>query len=879
MKLPVSWLKDYVDVDLSDLFGLARMLTMAGLEVEEIQLVGLSVPETTRKEFKVHGLTWDREKIFVAQINEVMPHPNAERLVLCRVYDGTQEHIVLTGAPSLLAYKGQGPLPKPFKVAYALQGSRIYDGHAPGWSLVTLKPARIRGVDSSSMVCSEKELGISEEHEDIIYFDDDAPVGTPLVDYIGDAVFEVKINPNMIRNACVLGIAREIAAITGKPLRTPQPSLQGVIGKAAGVDYANIQILNPELNPRFVLGLVRDVRPQPSPYWVQRRLRLAGMRPINSVVDATNYAMLEIGEPLHAFDYDILVQRAGGKSPTIITRTAAPGEKLTTLDDVEHTLDDFTVLVCDTAGALSIAGVMGGLESEVSENTRNVLLEGASWNFINIRKTTAAQHMNTEASYRFSRGLHPELAMNGVKQCLDYIAQWSGGKIESELVDAYPLPYKDPEIRITANEVNRRLGLNLTTTRIATLLDRLDFEVEVEGEFITAKSPSYRTDIGEGIIGQADLIEEIARLYGYDHIPATRLADSLPPQRRSPLYEGQERMRDCLMSLGLMEVISLRLTSPENERRLLPRTPAGEPLSQEGAGNADADWISVRNPIAQERSVLRRSLLASVMEALEVNSRKSGARASNERLAFFEIGSVYLRRPASADSEKPPANADDLLPIELPKVAIVLQGKREKTGWKTTQSETLDFYDLKGLIEELLDMHALKGRFEPAAHPSFHPGKCARLWIDYVDGSSVDAGIFGEIHPQVKENYDLAGEPVLAAELDLQPFIKSNISLRPIESVPVYPPVLEDIAVIVDEAIPAVQVESVIRKAGGKTLAKVSLFDVYRGAQIGAGKKSLAYNLVFQAPDHTLTDDEAEKVRRKIIRLLEQELKASLRGA
>ena len=877
MKLPVSWLKDFVEIDLNDLFDLARMLTMAGLEVEEIQLAGLSVPETTRREFKVHGLAWDRDKIFVAQINEVMPHPNAERLVLCRVFDGAQEHIVLTGAPSLLAYKNQGPLPKPFKVAYALQGARIYDGHAPGWSLVTLKPARIRGVDSSSMVCSEKELGISEEHEDIIYFDDDAPVGTPLVDYIGDAVFEVKINPNMIRNACVLGIAREIAAITGKPLRAPRSSLEGVIGKAEGAAYAGIQILNPELNPRFVLGLVRGVQPQPSPYWVQRRLRLAGMRPINSVVDATNYAMLEIGEPLHAFDYDILVQRAGGKPPTIITRTAAPGEKLTTLDGVEHTLDDFTVLVCDTAGALSIAGVMGGLESEVSENTRNVLLEGASWNFINIRKTTASQHMNTEASYRFSRGIHPELAMTGVKQCLDYIAQWSGGNIEPELVDAYPLPYKDAVVRITAGEVNRRLGLNLTTTRIATLLDRLDFEVEVEGEFITAKSPAYRTDISEGVIGQADLLEEIARLYGYDNIPASRLADALPVQRRRPLYEGQERMRDCLAALGLMEVISLRLTSPENERRLLPRR--NQSLSEEGQENLDADWISVRNPIAQERSVLRRSLLASVMEALEVNSRKSGARASNERLAFFEIGSVYLRRQESADQGQLPLNEDDLLPIEQPKVAIVLQGKREKTGWKTAQAETLDFYDLKGIIEELLDMHALKGSFEPAAHPSFHPGKCARLWIEGGDGSPVDAGIFGELHPQVKENYDLAVEPVLAAELDLQPFLKSNISLRSIESVPVYPPVLEDIAVIVDEAIPAVQVESVIRKAGGKTLAKVSLFDVYRGAQIGEGKKSLAYNLVFQVQDHTLTDDEAEKVRWKIIRLLEQELKASLRGA
>ncbi len=440
MKVPLSWLKDFVDINLSPI-EIARNLTMIGLEVEEIQLVGVPAENGATQEFKITGLAWDPDKIVVAQIGEVMPHPNADRLVLCCLNDGTQEQTVLTGAPNLFEYKGKGPLPKPIKVAYAKEGARIYDGHQPGQVLTTLKRAKIRGVDSYSMVCSEKELGISEEHEGIILLDEDAPTGMPLVDYMGDVVFEVNILPNMIRNANMLGIAREIAAVTGAPLREPDASYPAegpsIAGKAA------IQITAPEMNPRFVLGLIQNVEPKESPYKIQRRLRLAGMRPINSIVDATNYVMLEIGEPLHAFDYDVLVERAGGKPPTIITRPAKPGEKLTTLDGVEHTLNDFTVLVCDEAGALSIAGIMGGSESEVTEKTRNVLLEGANWNYINIRRTTAAQKMTSEAAFRFSRGIHPAMAPYGVKLGLKRMLEWGGGVVSQGLIDEYPLPAVD----------------------------------------------------------------------------------------------------------------------------------------------------------------------------------------------------------------------------------------------------------------------------------------------------------------------------------------------------------------------------------------------------------------------------------------------------
>ncbi|MBN2256335.1 MAG: hypothetical protein JW704_00655, partial [Anaerolineaceae bacterium] len=354
MKAPLSWIKDFVDIDMP-VEELAERLTMTGLEVDGIQMVGMAPANQTvgvhgsdRTEVAAAGLAWDPDKLVVGRVDEVMPHPNADRLVLCRLFDGGKEHIVLTGAPNLFEYKGKGPLEKPLKVAYAKEGACIYDGHQPGQVLTILKPAKIRGVDSYSMICSEKELGISEEHEGVIILDDDAPVGMPLVEYMGDAVLDISILPNMARNASILGIAREIAAMLDLPLRKPeltQPATgESVIGQAA------IRIEDATLNPRFILGLIRNVKCVPSPYQVQRRLKLAGLRPINAVVDATNYVMLETGEPMHAFDYDVLVKRAGGKPPTIITRTAKPKEKLTTLDGVERVLDDFTELVTDTAG-------------------------------------------------------------------------------------------------------------------------------------------------------------------------------------------------------------------------------------------------------------------------------------------------------------------------------------------------------------------------------------------------------------------------------------------------------------------------------------------------------------------------------------------------
>jgi phenylalanyl-tRNA synthetase beta chain len=843
MKVPISWLKDFVDLDGIVIEELAHTLTVAGLEVEEIHYIGLPMP-AGRQETKVSGLAWDPETLVVGEIREVGPHPNADRLVLCRLYDGEKEHTVLTGAPNLFDYKGIGPLEPPLKVAYAKEGAELYDGHQPGWQKSTLKRTKIRGVDSYSMVCSEKELGISEEHEGIIFLPAEAKAGTPLAAVLGDAVLTVAITPNIARDANVYGVAREIAALTGRKLK-PMPASFKAAGPAIK-GKVKIEIEDPELNPRFVLGLIRDVEIKPSPAWVQRRLRLAGMRPINNIVDATNYAMLEVGEPLHAFDYDVLVQRAGGKPPTIITRPARQGEVLTTLDGVERKLDDFTVLVCDTAGSLSIGGIMGGLESEVTENTRNVLLEGAAWNFINIRKTLVAQRMSSEAAYRFSRGVHPAMAPRGVSRGLELMRLWSGGVVSEGLVDKYPRKAKDVVVEIGPADALRWLGVPLTNKEMSAILKRLGFAVVTQAKSLQVTVPDHRMDIGVGVVGKADLMEEIARVYSYEKIPATRIADRLPPQHGNVTLKLEDKVRDLLARLGAQEVITYRLTTPEQEaRRLPPNTPPD-----------DKPYVALANAISQERTVMRKSLLASVLEIAERNARL------RERLALFEIGPVFHA-------------SEGVLPDEISRLVVVLGGPRQPSSWQGADSSAqFDFYSAKGVLGALLASLGLhKLRYEPWAHPSFHPGKCARALVD-----DRQVAVFGELHPQVVTQYDFGAKSLQAITVNMQvlaEIVPERFDSRP---VPAYPPVIEDLALIVDEGLPAGQVEAMIAQTGGSLLTQVTLFDVFRGEQLGAGKKSLAYQLTYQHAERTLTDDEVAKLRDRIVRRLAQELGAQLRA-
>jgi phenylalanyl-tRNA synthetase beta chain len=559
--------------------------------------------------------------------------------------------------------------------------------------------------------------------------------------------------------------------------------------------------------------------------------------------------MLEIGEPLHAFDYDVLVKRAKGKPVKIITRTAKAGEKLTTLDGVERTLDESTVLVCDGIGPLSIAGIMGGAESEVGEKTANILLEGAAWDFINIRKTAKAQNLPSEASYRFSRGVHPAMAERGVKRCLELMKLWAGGVVTPELVDSYPLPPVDSKVQVTPQDVKRWLGITLSAEDIAVLLRRLELKVTIKGDIITAVTPDHRLDIGQGISGKADVIEEIARIYGYDRIPETRMADQLPPQVGNILLEKEERLRDLLVVQGLQEIISYRFTTPEREAR---RLPVDSPAD-------DKPYVRLVNPISSDKAVMRHSVLASILETAEYNARH------RERLALFEIGPIFLSSESGA------------LPDELQRLSILLVGPRSLPTWQGADGTPMDFYDIKGLIAALLEnLHIPDVHYEVGSNPTYHPGKCARV----LSGEK-QLGIFGELHPQVRERYDwpasFGGVPILAADLDLDTLLALVSLLYETAPVPGFPPVLEDLALVVDETLPAERVADLIRQAAGRIVTEVRLFDVYRGEKIGAGRKSLAYSLTYQAADKTLSDKDVAGIRTRILRRLEQELGAKLR--
>ncbi|HKJ27386.1 MAG TPA: phenylalanine--tRNA ligase subunit beta, partial [Anaerolineales bacterium] len=522
------------------------------------------------------------------------------------------------------------------------------------------------------------------------------------------------------------------------------------------------------------------------------------------------------------------------------------GETIETLDGEERELEPFTVLICDSVGPHSLAGIMGGMETEVTEKTTNVLLEGANWNYINIRQSLGYLRMHSEASYRFSRGVHPEMAIRGVQRGIELMRQWSGGVVAKGLVDEYPLPANDPTVTVSPKDVQRWLGIDLTPAEIAEILSRLDFKCEVDGEQVQATTPDHRLDIESDLItGKADVMEEIARIYGYENIPATRMEDVLPVQRNTPELDFEEGVRDTLARLGLQEIISYRLTSSESEARRIP--PGLEPDTM--------PYVEIINPIAAGRNVMRKSIMASVLETVELNAK------TRQRITLFEIGPVFF------------SSEQGSLPDELTRLGIVMTGRRHPLHWQNAESQNLDFYDLKGVVESLLDAVHISGvSYEAHTYPLYHPGKCAAIM---VDGKQL--GVMGELHPMVKAQYNLLEYPVYGAFFYMDKLFEESPSRHQASAISPYPPVLEDIALIVDETIPAADVEFLIAQTGGKTVTDVRLFDVYRGEQLGEGKKSLAYSLTYQAPDRTLTDDEVAKVRKKIVKRLEREMNAQLR--
>jgi phenylalanyl-tRNA synthetase beta chain len=862
MKIPISWLKDYVDIVLSA-EELAERLTLAGLEVGSMRYIGLPGAD----------LVWERDKLVLAHLLRVEQHPQADRLVLATVNIGAATpETVVTGAPNLFEFVGQGDIsPLGLKSPFVMEGAIVYDGHAkePGVKM-KLKGREIRGIMNRHMLCSEKELGLSDDHDGIILTTEEAAPGTPLVDLWGDVVLDIDITPNMIRCASMVGLAREVAALTGQKLRYPNLTLPTPNRSSTPLpDRLVIETTEPNLNPRFVAILLEGVTIASSPYWMQHRLRLAGMRPINNIVDISNYVMLEIGQPNHAFDWDVLQRRANGyagphERVKIMTRLAHPGESVLTLDGKTHPMPAFSILVTDPEGNLSIGGIMGGGESEVSEHSQNILLEAAAWNFINIRRTSQALNIKSEAAYRFSRGVHPSQALLGALRGAKLMAELAGGSIAPGIVDYYPNPAQPVLVNLPQAEVTRLLGIELSLAEIQQILEALEFKVEVDvaSTSLQVTVPDHRLDISaEPTTGRADLIEEIARVYGYDRLPVSEMADELPPQRNNPALDREELARDLLVRAGLQEVITYRLTTPQAEARLL------------GADYArQTSYVSLANPSTPERTVMRHSLLNSVLDVVAENSKH------RSQVQMFEIGHVYLPN-SSSDGAGSTAGITDqaILPQEQRRLVIVMTGPRTTPGWLATDTEPIDFFDLKGIVETLLDgLHMAEIAFSPAQNQAFYPGRLASLT---VGGQTV--GLLGQLHPTVVKAYGLKIDetwPVLAADFDLDALLGQISDGHVVRSVSRFPPVQQDIAIIVDEAIPADQVELLIKQTGQPLLTQVHLFDLYRGEQIGVGKKSLAYSLTFQADDRTLTDKDVAKQQQKIIQRLERELMAKLRS-
>jgi len=820
MKVPLKWLKEYVEIDVP-VEELAHRITLAGLEVAEIERIGQE---------------WDRERITVGEVLQVRQHPNADRLTLVEVtYGGPAPLTAVCGAPNVRpGERGQ-------KVVVAQVGARLQDGHSAEPRMVTLKAGKIRGVVSEGMICSEKELGLSEDHSGVVILPAAAPVGVPLVDYLGEEVLDIDLTPNLGRCLSMVGVAREVAALLGKPLRLPNP-VPGEEG-APIAGQVTVEILDPDLCPRYSAALVRDVRIGPSPQWMQQRLLRAGMRPINVVVDVTNYVMLEFGQPLHAFDYEKLRPKPGTDGPAaVVVRRGRSGEQIPTLDGVMRALGPDRLLICDGEGPVALAGVMGGLESEVTENTRHILLESAHFDPICIRRTAQALHLISEASMRFERGVDPEGTTWALQRACQLLEEIAGATIARGVVDAYPKPWQSRSILLPAGEVRRILGIDLTAEEVAGLLRPLGFPCTVEGEAVRVEVPSFRMDVSI----QADLHEEIARMYGYDRIPTTLMRDVLPPQRGNPLLELEEQVRDILVGCGLDEVMTYSLTSLRSVARLTPGMPEVD----------GGSYLRLANPLTPEREYMRRTLMNHLLETLALNLHH------HERVAIFEVGRVYIPQEGQE------------LPEEPPTLDIALCGPREEESWRRGETGESDFFDLKGIVETLLEHLGIEtARFEPSDHPTFHPGRQAALYL-----GEEKAGVFGEVHPQVHEQFELPQRRVGLAEFRLAPFLQ-HTGTRAYTPISRFPALIQDIAVVVDEGTPALRVAGVIRRSGGELLRGLLLFDVYRGSPLPEGKVSLAYRLTFQAMDRVLKEEEINRLREKrIVPALERDLGATIRA-
>ena len=789
MKVSQSWLKDYVDIRM-DVKDLVNLLTMSGLEVEGVTFTG-------------EGF----EKISVAQIVSIRRHPNADRLSLVEATTGERKFSIICGASNIR--EGQ-------KVPLALVGARLPGG-------VEIKKSKIRGETSEGMLCSEMELGLGQDAGGIMILSPDLPLGGNFGEAMGlrDAVLDISVTPNRPDCLCVIGVAREIAALTNQKIRYPRSSLSDQ-GKEVH-ERTSVTILDPDLCPRYVARMIEGVRIGPSPHWMKNRLEKVGIRPISNVVDVTNYIMMEYGQPLHAFDFDLLEQ---GR---IVVRRAQTGEEFVTLDGVKRILDGEMLMICDGVKPAAIAGVMGGLHSEIKDDTRVVLLESAYFSPPSNRRTSKLLGLETEAAFRFGRGIDYGACLSVADRAAQLIQELAGGRVVDGAIDAYPKPLQPGSIRLNVHRIHQVLGTGVSAAEAKTSLENLELTVqEVKQDIFAVTPPSYRGDLEREI----DLIEEVARLNGFEKIPTTLPTGVPAAEPRSRGLRLEEKLVEVLNHHGYHEVVTYSFTSPVswNLIGLSPDDPRRR-------------HVRILNPLTEDLSVLRTTLIPGLLEAARFNlSRK------NSNLKLYELKRVFLPR----DGER--------LPIEVKHLAGLAMGFDGESHW-TGPPRPVDFYDIKGCVEDILEVAGIKGiKYERAGDVAYlHPGQASR-----VSAGEEILGLLGEVHPEVLGHHEIEGK-VYLFELDFEKIAGTAREEKRFQPLPKFPAIYRDLSLVVDESLESEKVAEAIWGFHSSCIEEINLFDVYRGVPIPGGKKGLSFRIRYQADDRTLTDEEVNGYHEEVI--------------
>lgn len=802
MNITYNWLKEFVDFDATP-DELAALLTMLGLEVESMEKLGAGMDD-----------------VVVALVEEKRQHPNADKLSLCRVNNGTEILDVVCGAQNFK----QGDTVALAQIGAVLPGD------------FKIKRSKIRGEESCGMLCSEKELGLAEESAGIMVLSAGvAPLGTPVFAALGlkDTLFEIGLTPNRSDCLSVIGIARDLAAKLGLKVKNHQAPL--VEGAAAVGSIIGVTIENPDLCPRYAARYIAGCIVAPSPEWLVKRLNAIGIRSINNVVDVTNLIMMEIGQPLHAFDCD----RLAGKR--IVVRTAGEGELFTTLDNQARVLTTTDLVICDAERPVALAGVMGGLNSEIENTTSSILLESAFFKPATIRKTAKRLGLHTESSHRFERGIDIDSVARALDRAASLIVELAGGSMAQGSLDVYPGKCERAAIAFRPEKANELIGINLEREAILDILTRLECQVTdgVDGG-VSVIPPYYRLDIEREI----DLIEEIARLNGYDKIPATMPIARVASDRPTRHQEIEKQVRDLLVSNGMNEIINFSFTAPDAAGKLLLNDDDSRRLA-----------ITLANPLVDEQSVMRTTLLPGL---LETTARNMNFRSLD--LKLFEMRRIYL--PGEGES----------MPHEPLCIVGALSGSRDGDGW-SRPNELVDFYDAKGIVETVLDVLDIGGVTWVAEGPEpyFHPGKSCRIFAGRDCIGSV-----GELHPTVQKNFEIE-KPVYCFELDFEKLVKYSRTKKTITAPSRFPDSTRDIALLVPEELAAAKIIDCIKTEKAKEIEHIQIFDVYRGKGVAEGFKSVAVRVRYRSFERTLADEEISSLHNKIVAGLIDKLQVTVR--